>query len=71
MPSQLKKLTVRYSEEKKISDRLTIVAKRKNRSATQQALYYIERGLEEDELPQEQRIIVEEMKREMIKKMFR
>jgi regulator of RNase E activity RraB len=71
MPSQLNKLTVRYSEEKKISDRLIIVAKRKNRSATQQALYYIEKGLAGDELSQEQQIVVEEMKREMIKKMFR
>lgn len=71
MPSQLKKLTVRYSEEKKISDRLTIVAKRKNRSATQQALYYIEKGLEEDELSQEQRVVVEEVKREIVQKMLR
>jgi hypothetical protein len=70
MPSQLKKLTVRYSEEKKISDRLAVVAKRKNRSATQQALYYIEKGLEEDELSQEQRIVVEGVKREIVRKML-
>lgn len=71
MPSKLKQLIVRYAEEKQLHERVTAVAKRENRSMTQQVLYYIEKGLEGDELSQEQRIVIEDVKREIVQKMLR
>lgn len=71
MPSKLKQLIVRYAEEKQFHERVTAIAKRENRSMTQQVLHYIEKGLEGDELSQEQRIVVEDVKREIVRKMLR
>jgi hypothetical protein len=70
MPSKLKQLIIRYAEEKQLHERVTAIAKRKNRSMTQQILHYIEKGLEGDELSQEQRIVVEGVKREIVRKML-
>ena len=71
MPSKLKQLIVRYAEEKQLHERVTAIAKRENRSMTQQVLYYIEKGLVGDELSQEQRIVIEDVKREIVQKMLR
>jgi hypothetical protein len=70
MPSKLKQLIVRYAEEKQLHERVTAIAKRENRSMTQQVLHYIEKGLEGDELPKEQRRVIEEVKQELVRKML-
>ena len=38
---------------------------------TQQVLHYLEKGLEADELSQEQWIVVEEVKREVVRRMLK
>ena len=70
MSSKFKNLTVRYSPEKEISERIMAVAKHKHRSASQQALHYIEKGLEKDELLEEESLVVERMKEELVDKLL-
>lgn len=63
--SKFKALTVRYLPDKQINERINTIAKRENRSLSQQALYYIEKGLEKDELSKEERIAIEQTKEEI------
>jgi hypothetical protein len=71
MSDQIKRITFRYLEEENLSERITSIAKREKRSLNQQIVYYLLKELENDELSQEQRIVVEEVKREIVRKMLR
>jgi hypothetical protein len=69
MSSQEKRITFRYLPEENLSERITSIAKREKRSLNQQIVYYLLKGLEHDELPKEKRIVIEKVKRELVKKM--
>ena len=66
-----KQLIIRYSDEKQLHERVSTIARRENRSMTQQIVHYIEEGLKRDEISQEQEITIEEIKKEIIEKVFK
>lgn len=70
MTNQSQKITFRYLEEENLSERITLIAKREKRSLNQQIVYYLLKGLEHDELPKEQRMVIEEVKQELVKQML-
>jgi len=70
MSNQSQKITFRYLEEENLSERITLIAKREKRSLNQQIVYYLLKGLEHDELPKEQRMVIEEVKQELVRKML-
>lgn len=71
MSSKFKNFTIRYLPETKISERIAAIAKCKHRSSAQQALHYIEEGLEKDELfDKKERLMVEQIKKEFVDKLL-